>query len=585
LPEDAGPLAIPLPQAQFNSPGAALVVVPDDEVELIPDYKRMIGLVRQQIDPRMKLPVRQQAPLFYRGEATKAVFAAEVRVHSQKISVGVSSHVDFKTQGGEVEQKLDYTIQYKPADHLTIRMPQRLAKANRLQFLLGTKVLPPPVEVPGSVSNENDGSKTVLRQIILPKGQIGPCQLSVRYALPSYELRADQRAMITVPLIMPAEGELLSNDLQVTVAAGIDVASSPGPWTASATGASPFPQRTLLLSTEERTDQVALQLELKDGANEGTTVVERAWVQTWLTDSARQDRAVFSFTSNRKSLRVTFPEGATVGQMDLWLDGKRLTVATDDDGRLIVPLAGDGSHHRHVLELRPHFPLPRPAPGRMSIEVPELAEDVWIRRLYWQLVLPQNEHVIRTPKGCTSECNWEWTGYFWGRKPLLGSSELETWAGAAATDRSNPVGTNRYLFSTLGNVRRCELRTADRYWIVLIASGGASVAGLLLIYVPVSRHPGSLFGASVVLICVGAWFPEPTLLLAQAASLGLALTLIAGLLERGVARRRRRSMIPETSSSILEKGSTQTQFQPPRAANQISTQTARPVLPPSDSNA
>ena len=162
---------------------------------------------------------------------------------------------------------------------------------------------------------------------------------------------------------------------------------------------------------------------------------------------------------------------------------------------------------------------------------------------------------------------------------------METWAGAATSDRSSPVGTNRYLFSTMGNVQRCELRTADRFWIVLIASGGALVAGLLLIYVPSSRHPGSLFGASVVLICVGAWFPEPTLLLAQAASLGLALTLMAGLLERGVARRRRRTMIPEVSSSILEKGSTQTQYQPPKAANQISTQTAGPVVPPPDSNA
>ncbi|KKK56130.1 hypothetical protein LCGC14_3067620, partial [marine sediment metagenome] len=339
LPEDAGSLALPLPPPQFNSPGAALVVVPDDEVELIPDYERMTGLVRQQIDPRMQLPSRQQAPLFYRSEASKAVFAAEVRVHSQRISVKVSSHVDLKKLGGEVVQKLDYTIQYKPADHFTIRIPQKLARANRLQFLHGTEVLPPPVDVPSDTAeggpNEDDGSKTVLKQIVLPKGQIGSCELSVRYSLPMHKLRVNQRTAITVPLIMPGEGELLRNDLQVTAAAGIDVASGPGPWTDSETPTPPSPRNTLLLSAKQRTDQVELQVELKDGTNQGTTVVERAWVQTWLTDSARQDRAVFSFTSNCKELRVAVPAGATVGQMDVWLDGGRLTVGTDDDGRLI----------------------------------------------------------------------------------------------------------------------------------------------------------------------------------------------------------------------------------------------------------
>ena len=89
---------------------------------------------------------------------------------------------------------------------------------------------------------------------------------------------------------------------------------------------------------------------------------------------------------------------------------------------------------------------------------------------------------------------------------------------------------------------------------MLLASGAALVAGLLLIYVPGSRHPAALLGAVVVLLGIGMLYPEPTLLFAQAVILGLALTLVAGLLERSVARRRRRiAQFPEPSGLACSK--------------------------------
>jgi hypothetical protein len=161
------------------------------------------------------------------------------------------------------------------------------------------------------------------------------------------------------------------------------------------------------------------------------------------------------------------------------------------------------------------------------------------------------------PAGFTGEFTWGWSGAFWSRRPLLEQAELETWSGA--TQRTPvPKTTNAYLFSSIGDSPQCKFTTAGRSWIVLIASGVALVGGLLLIYVPVSRHPASLFTVAVLLACVGIIYPEPTLLIAQAATLGLALVLLACLLERGVARRRI-TILPDTASSILERESTQTQ--------------------------
>ena len=147
-----------------------------------------------------------------------------------------------------------------------------------------------------------------------------------------------------------------------------------------------------------------------------------------------------------------------------------------------------------------------------------------------------------------------------------------------------PDRVNVYLFSAFGNVQQAEVRTAGRTWIVLWASGAALVAGLLLIYVPVSRHPATLLTMGMALLAAGLIAPEPTLLLAQAACLGLVLTLLAGMLERGVTRRRRMLARNEPSSSRVELGSTHTGFRPAIPDNPPSTAAIQPVPPQQTGN-
>jgi hypothetical protein len=81
-----------------------------------------------------------------------------------------------------------------------------------------------------------------------------------------------------------------------------------------------------------------------------------------------------------------------------------------------------------------------------------------------------------------------------------------------------------------------------------------------------------LLVAGIALLAAGLIMPEPTLLLAQAASLGLALTLLAGLLERGV-RRRRRTAPKEASSALVELGSTHAHSRPMPTPGNMSTDT------------
>ena len=585
IPEESKSLRLFLPEPVVNSPGqATVVVVASDNVELIPDHGSMVGLTLHELDPQIELPRRQQAPLCFRG-AAKARFAADLRVRTQSIAVEVISQISLDQQAGNVEQKLAYTIAHIPTDHLVVDVPRSLAGSSRLVFQYDGQTVPcndlPGAEDPSGVAG------AVRRRVALPETCIGACELVVRYPLQLPQFVPNRPAAFFAPLVMPGQGELLGNRLYVSAATGMEVSSSTNAWKLAQSGMlRSGGRRGLQLAAEGREEQVGLEVRVADEDQAASIVVERAWVQTWLTYSTRQDRAVFRFTSNRSELEVTLPSGTSLGQVQVLLDGKRVNGQAAGKDRLIIPLSDDSSFHRYVLELDYFFPGRRPGPGRFSIEVPHLGDDAWVRRIYWQLVLPKNEHVVARPESFVNEYAWGWDRYFWGRKPLLGQEELEAWAGVAnrepvPKEAVLPIhqGANFYLFSRFGRIDRCELRTAGRTWIVLLASGTALVAGLLLIYVPASRHPAVLFGVGVVLLCVGLLYPEPALLVSQSASLGLALVLLAGLWKRSVVRRRE-AALPEASSAILEKGSTEVQYQLPAAGNQGSTRTAPAAEPP-----
>lgn len=579
IPPGTKSLRLTLPRPRATSPGpAAVVVQPADNVQLTPDTEAMVGLVRQQVRPPMELPQpRQQDPLFYRGEGTEAAFVADFRIRRRAITTGVTSHVTLEGGGGRVQQKLAYRIDHEPLEKFTIDVPRELAQSDALQFELDGKEISPTAlaDQPVNQVGADDPRRPVRMWIALPPAsQIGSGELVVRYPLPPRKLTPKSEIVRKIPLVMPGEGDLSENRLIVTAPPEFTLRRREGPWTVP-DGHAGAPRREggLELSAPERTHEVVLAVELEDRNTLAPTIVRRAWVQTWLTRTARQDRAVFRFSTSRKEIELTIPDGAADQEVDLWLDGKSVMAKTAPDGSLMVPLSGEANNREHLLEATYHFPDARPPRGRFSVEIAGLGRDAWVRRMYWQLILPRDEHVIAGPEGLVHEFRWGWDGVFWGRTPLLEQPELETWVGASR-GKDQPEAANCYLFSSLGKIPPCTVRTAGRSWIVLWASLAALAAGLSLIYVPASRHPATLFVGAVLL--VGAWvlFPEPTVLVLQAASLGLVLALLAGLLQRGLARRRRGVTLLGTSISVLEKDSTQTQYRPEMVGGEASTETA-----------
>lgn len=565
LPTDTKSLILELPRLRGPAEGtlvaapATVAVVPDDNVELLPDETALVGLVRQQGRRPAGLPPRSQEPLVYRGEPGRAVFAAAFRVLSRQVRVSVSTAVRLDDQRAEVEQKLAYMVAYEPLDRLALDVPRSLAVAEgvdvvsdegkRLTWTDGPQTQPPPASAP-----------TVRKLVSLPTPRLGPFELVLRYSVPVERLQPKATVACSIPLVMPAEGELASNRAILRAREGIQARIRGQDWAVVEKDTSDLRHGDLEVACRVRAAELPLGVYLEEPSALGLTVVDRAWIQTWLGGSTRQDRAVFRFTSTKKQVELVVPAGVHPREVELWLDEKRIKAQSTPEGHLIVALPGDGPSARHRLEAMYRLASSAGGPGLRAIELPHLGPDTWVQRTYWQLVLPPQEHVILPPEQFTEEYCWGWNGFFWGREPLLTQSALETWSGARHLTEV-PARTSQYLYSVLGTVTRCEVRTVRRPLVVLAASGAALVLGLLWVYVRLARHPLCLAAGAATLSWAIVVYPDLSLLGAQAAALGVLLAAGAAALQRRL-QRRQRAAVWEGSSSVVERGSARTPLRP-----------------------
>jgi hypothetical protein len=568
-------VAIGLPQPQETASVSALVAVsPADNVELMPNDDANLGLIRQQTALPLKLPERRQEPLFYRSEGKAAVFAADLRIHARRIAVEVTDRVQLGERAAQVEQKLTYTIDFDAADQLLVDVPQSLAEASTLEFERDGKPLAVRAILPGEATAAKPG--LVRMRISLPEACLGGCTILARYTLPLPAPQAVKPIAQTIPLIVPADGEVTGNKLLLASPSGIKASLLGNVWLT--TGKEPVLAgrlSTRSFQAEGTVDRMNIEIAKEETSGVNAAVIERAWIQTWLTSAARQDRAVFQLLTNQNELTLKMPPGAVLAQMAAVLDGKRIPLSQSGNDRLSIPLSTDGELRRYVLEIIYHFDDASPLAGRLKCDFPQIGSGAWNRRLYWQLILPQNEHVLADPKGFVNEYRWAFQGYCWGRQPSLNQEELETWVGT--THRTAPSdGLNVYLFSTLGAIEGGEVKTAARAWIVLLSSGTALLIGLLLIYLPSLRHPATLLALAFGLLSLGVIYPEPTILLAQTSSIGLVLALITGLFVRLFPHRRK---IPAESAIMkLELPSTKSPHPIPASVVSVSSTQNMPTL-------
>jgi len=735
--ESGRPIEFELPKLIGSSYAATtLAVVPSQEVRLRPIKEKMSGLARREVVAGLDLPDDARNALYFRGESSHAVFAAELRRLPRRVEVAGNATVVVRSESVQVEDVLRYQVEHEPLRQLFLDVPREAVAAGKLTILHEGEALswrpvepttgteqnglsengesPPgsatddgeattdtspsdtstpntsatddelpndrqpaepsgrrpaeedpnepeadtspteaaagpddptgpapnslngnesttPMEAPARQAALETGPRRTV-EAVLPVGCLGTCTLVVRYELPLSGNDDQPARSVRVPLIVPRDVELRERRVSIESAQPRRITLQGKHWrnlSETRQGVSASSQ-TIQAETDDWSLPLAIQSSPEDAQLRDQTVVQRAWIQSWLIPSrrgdqasGRQERAAFRFTTNLPAVSLTLPRGVAMEQVFVWLDGRRfanyaidgqriimlldqpapntpadaptgqMSPTTDDDAlaqsadssSTVSPAAtSEASARGHRLEVSYHFPDVTTAEVSPELELPRLGDNAWVRRMYWQVILPSNRHVLLEPAGFIDETPWQFSSFLWRRQPVMEQRELEAWSGAAHRAPASRA-TNRYLFSTAGHPEQVELRIASRATIVLIASGLALVVGLLLIYVPAVRHPATVFAAAVILLAVGLLYPAPTVLLAQAAVIGLVLTLVAGLLHRGLPRRR---VLPvmERPSSVIEINSTRSlpgEARPreKRVLEMESTQTAPFVIPPS----
>ncbi|MBI3839595.1 MAG: hypothetical protein HY288_16870, partial [Planctomycetia bacterium] len=317
-------LELPRPRAEVTAP-ANVAVLPADNIELVVRADETAALASQTVRPQIKLPERQQDPLYFRTDGPAPKFVASIKAQQQAISATLATQLELDAQETRVQQRMTYQVAYQPADHLVLGVP-RAIRSDRLKVSLdGQRLLP----VPMRERIEGDASEPVPMRVVLPTARIGRCELQINYVVGHEKLTGVGNSLVNVPLVVPGEGQLTDNEVVVVPKSGISVSYSKGPWRQEARGAAAGNGAGLLLTARRALGEIGLTVSSKERPVENATTIERAWIQTRLIDSERQDRVVYRFTTSNTHLKIALPVGADLGSLEMHIDGRRLTPELD----------------------------------------------------------------------------------------------------------------------------------------------------------------------------------------------------------------------------------------------------------------
>jgi hypothetical protein len=537
---------LPTPHAERVEP-ALVVVQAEDNVRLRPNEEELVSMSRIASAGALRLPIREQAPLIYRAERPGAKFVGTAERLPRTISIVMDGNIDVRPDGVLVEQLLQYKVEHEPLDALNLIVPKQLADEGRWELLIDNM----SVAALSEPMPTADADKMSVRASLL-EPRSGTFTAVVKHKQPLGLTDSPSGEPVRIPLVMPDSDSIKSNHLTVTRESTLRAAPYDEDWTIAEEPTAPGERSNvpaLRLSATTALPELRLSVNREVRQSTGSSIVERGWVQTWVGAGVRQDRAAYHLVSSEEQISFTLPKGA-VEHLQIKINGEAFAAEPDAKGRYSVSLPPQKASHQLVVT----YQLPGAGVDSHSLEfeLPKFDGNVGVHHLYWHLAMPASRHLIDAPARITPEFTWQWSGFGWERRSSMEHRELESWTGVSL-GAPLPESTNRYLFSLSGNPDKIEVLTAKRGELVFVTSLAVLVLGLVLIQFQILRRPVTLFAIGVLIAALAAWKAESALLFVQAALLGLALVLLAALIEFTQTHRRGSPQIVRSGgSSILD---------------------------------
>jgi hypothetical protein len=274
-------------------------------------------------------------------------------------------------------------------------------------------------------------------------------------------------------------------------------------------------------------------------------------VQTWLGAQVREERVALRLTTQQDSVRVKLPPGVRPRSVQSAVDGQEVAHGNvrDITGNVMISIPAAARGRPCALELYYTVDPQPPVWGLIDddLKPAKIEEAVAPRRVYWQLLLPQEQHLLAAPSALTSEMAWAADRGLIVQRPVMDQRQLEAWM-RASRQPPLPRGANEYLFGALGEWPQLSVVAAPRRIIVAVASGLVLAIGMLLIHVPRARSPSLVLVLSIAVAGVALVAPQIAILTLQGAALGVAIVMAAAALAWFSAARP--SLVPQRVSVV-----------------------------------
>ncbi|MDO4587979.1 MAG: hypothetical protein Q4C95_11900 [Planctomycetia bacterium] len=545
-------LSVPVPVADWIDP-AALIVFPDDNIELSPLPEKMNNLSAKSLRSftlSLEQPTRQQSPLSYQvdqgqrntfSEETTVLyplFVSKMKICPQEVFVKSETTVQLlNKETDQIQQTLIYSIQHEPIESLTLLVPSDIRDSDALKISIDGKTVQSPniITEPGDESNPS----LIYKRIMLPEGpRIGNCLVVLTYSIRSSELEPNFTNSIKLNLIQPVDGTFLSNDLKVNVPAGLTLQPQDileQPWKMKDNNAlltGQIHSYHFYCNSKQKELRLSGTLNAKDVL--GTTVIEKVWIQSWFVHSTRLDQIVYRMSSDQNAITVRLPQEVRQERLRVsfdqnlnFEDANQERLFSFAEGLLTIQIPESLKNISFLLEISYLLEFNDPQ-NIWNVDFPKFNGDsTWIRRAYWQIILPQNKHILGGMEGWTAEYYNKFflKNLFWKRVASMEQDELCTWIGIKNRE-SISSDTNCYLLSSFSQPEQCRLTVVNRSLLIFVGSGITLLIGLGFIYLPVMNYRGIVFCIIVIFVSIISYRPIISFLFMQTTIFGVLLTLL-----------------------------------------------------------
>ena len=350
-----------------------------------------------------------------------------------------------------------------------------------------------------------------------------------------------------IPLLQSTDAAFRSTRFELTGGGGIDAVLDGETWQSE-------------LDTENRPvwrasgspPQVDLALRLGDRDASYHFTVPRVAIVQVIQDPDRgtvQSWACYHIQGQITTLVVRFSADAKMSRAPVFhWDGQPLrsdhyreTVTPGGGAEFRLDVSGFTSGSDHLLQVDYHVVARSDnglLSGRHQLVTPRLADTAHIAETLWQVHLPVGPHLLNGARGHSPRFSWQWQGLHFSRETDTGFDHAADWLavpGHAPQFPSIAVG-NAYTFSNFGPPDRFSFHSISQWSFVLLGAGLALAAGLILLYIPHTRHVVTGLSAGFGVAVLAIWLAEPIILLLQPALLGLALATLAAILHHRFGR-------------------------------------------------